>query len=96
MELPPPAAAASIKAANAKCENGDNQRIAKHSIVRHGHSWLGRRHNEAVPSQQQFDYLSPLPKFHPAPTHPVFEAQMHYLPPSDPTARPHGELSGKL
>jgi len=48
-----------------------------------------------VPSQQQFDYLSPLPKFHPAPTHPVFETQMHYLPPTDPAAKRHGALSEK-
>jgi hypothetical protein len=93
--LPPPAAGAGIKAANTKCENGDNQRIARQAGLKHGHSWLGRGHNEAVPSQQQFDYLSPLPKFHPAPTHPVFEAQMHYLPPSDPTAKAHGAPSEK-
>jgi hypothetical protein len=48
-----------------------------------------------VPSQQQYDYISPLPKFHPAPTHPVFEAQMHYLPPTNPAALPPGAVSEK-
>jgi hypothetical protein len=47
-----------------------------------------------VPSQQQYDYLSPLPKFHPAPTHPVFESQAHYLPPTDPAAPPRGMANG--
>ena len=36
--------------------------------------------NNAVPSQQGPDYLSPQPKFHPVPTRPVFEPQVFYPP----------------
>jgi hypothetical protein len=36
---------------------------------------------EGVPSQQGPDYASPQPKFHPVPTHPVFEPQFTGPPP---------------
>jgi hypothetical protein len=34
-----------------------------------------------VPSQQGPDYVSPQPKFHPVPVHPVFEPLLAYPPP---------------
>ena len=59
-----------------------------------GHRWLGREQKGAVPSQQQYDYVSPLPQFHPAPTRPVFESLPYYLPPLSPAAKPSGVAGG--
>ena len=44
-----------------------------------GHGGLGDD-DDGVPSQQHDDYLSPLPKFHPVPTRPVFEPLPTYKP----------------
>jgi len=47
-----------------------------------GVTGLGLAHGEnQVPSQQGPDYASPQPKFHPIPTHPVFEPLLAYPPP---------------
>jgi hypothetical protein len=47
-----------------------------------------RRVHERVPSVQHADYVTPPPKYHPLPTHPVFEPQSFYSPPDllDPPA----------
>jgi hypothetical protein len=94
--LEPPLApvAGDVNEAAGKCANDACGGFARHSHDRLRPGWLSRGRHEPVPSQQQYDYLSPLPKFHPAPTHPVFEAQAHYLPPSDPAPLPRGMASG--
>jgi hypothetical protein len=38
------------------------------------------RYKAGVPSNQHAEYTSPLPKFHPVPTHPVFEPLPAYSP----------------
>jgi len=51
-----------------------------------------------VPSRQHSDYISPLPKFHPVPTKPVFEPQPVYPPLEllDPPGQPHLQLGPSL
>jgi hypothetical protein len=95
--LPPPSHSAGVTAKkdDVKCAPGTSAQFAGHHGGWQRHGWLGHRLNDAVPSQQQYDYVNPLPKFHPAPVQPVFETQMHYLPPSDPTAKPQSVLNGK-
>ena len=90
---PPESATCDATGAAGKSANEACACSPRHRHGRLGHGWLGRGRHEAVPSQQQYDYLSPLPKFHPAPTHPVFEPQAHYLPPSDPAPPPRGVAS---
>ena len=91
---PPPAVAGTVKKEGATCAPNGSARLAGHHVSWHRRGWFSHRQNDAVPSQQQYDYVNPLPKFHPAPTGPVFETQMHYLPPSDPTAKPPAAPSG--
>ena len=98
--LPPPQAVSGTATkddgkVDVKCPPGTSARFVGNGRHRHGAGWLRHGQNDPVPSQQQYDYISPLPKFHPAPTGPVFETQMHYLPPSDPAAGQHGVASAK-
>jgi hypothetical protein len=45
-----------------------------------GHGMGGDGGDGGVPSQQHDDYVSPLAKFHPVPTRPVFEPLAAYPP----------------
>lgn len=46
-------------------------------LLAHG----GYLHHEPAPTEQKADYVSPTAKYHPVPTHPVFEPQPDYPPP---------------
>lgn len=67
--------------------------------VLHRGIMAGRPHLLAkVPSQQHADYVSPLAKFHPVPTRPVFAPLPGYHPPTplDPVGKPDSVAIGRL
>lgn len=49
--------------------------------LHHGSGGLGNKGLNLAPSQQHADYVSPLARFHPVPTRPVFEPLPAYHPP---------------
>ena len=81
-------------ASNCGCSPGRHPLLAHH-----GDGLAGLRHSlglfeptlNRVPTQQHADYVSPLPKFHPVPTRPVFEPQPIYPPLEllDPAVKSH-------
>jgi hypothetical protein len=82
--LPPPSApdqTASATAADDTCAS-HGFHLWNGLFRGHGFAGLGLAHSASqVPSQQGPDYASPQPKFHPIPTHPVFEPLLAYPPP---------------
>jgi hypothetical protein len=85
--LPAPGALTSAGGAekSATCDPERGGHVGGRHAGRHGLHGLHERHGwgerGAVPSQQQYDYIGPLPKFHPVPVRPVFEPQYFYEPP---------------
>jgi hypothetical protein len=82
LPAPRPAATAGGADKSAGCDPEKHGHPGGRHAGLHGlHLGRGRGKSGPVPSQQQYDYVGPLPKFHPAPTRPVFETQDFYEPP---------------
>src|SRR5262245_30227913 len=66
--------------------------------LHHGAAGFGSHGLNLAPSEQHADYVSPLAKFHPVPTRPVFEPLPAYHPPMplDPLPTPAWSDAGKV
>ncbi len=84
---PPPGAATCGEAAGqakGPCPPGGCGLLSGHGALLDGPwltGWRGMNASGPVPAEQHADYVSPLPKFHPVPTRPVFEPLPAYGPP---------------
>jgi hypothetical protein len=102
MPAPQQVASAGGAEKGAKCDPEKGGHVGGRHAALHGlhglHGLLGRHGwgaSDRVPSQQQYDYVGPLPKFHPAPVRPVFEPQFFYEPPVAGAATGPSVPSGK-